>query len=359
MHTMSTAIEAGVARAMADDAGSFLQQMDLVLRRALFVRLSQEDLRAASFLDERLGMQGREGFWVPLRGIAEVASAMAHEAHTADFIFHIGHCGSTLLSRLLDQDAGILGLREPLVLRELAVAERELESTSARLSTDQWQRLFADALAILGRRFAPEQKVIIKATSSCNNLIERVLAFDARVRIVLMYLPLESYLATMMKAPGGGLDVLHGAPARLQFLDRALGGIPLRLHQLDTAETVAMGWVAELLRFQQIRATAAYARRVMLLDFEKLLEDPATHLHAVRAHMGLAELPADNAALMQSAVMRAYAKSPTHAYTPADRAHDLDLSRRRFGNEIARGMAFAEKLLGEYPQCEPLRTLLR
>lgn len=356
---MNRAIEPDVAEAMANDAGSFLQQMDLVRRRALFVRLSQSDLRAASFLDERLGLQGREGFWVPLQGIGEVASAIARPAPVADFIFHIGHCGSTLLSRLLDEDAGVVGLREPLVLRELAAAERELESTSARLSTSQWQGLFADTLAVLGRRFAPEQKVIIKATSNCNNLIERVLALDAQVRIVLMYLPLENYLATMMKAPGGGLDVLHGAPARLQFLDRALGGIPLRLHQLDTAETVALGWVAELLRFQKVRADPVDGPRAMLLDFEKLLEDPAARLDAVRVHMNLAAVTSDNSTLMQSAVMRAYAKSPTHAYTPADRAHDLDLSRRRFGNEIARGMAFAEKLLGEYPQCEPLRTLLR
>lgn len=356
---MNNAMEPDVARTMASDPGSFLHQLDLVLQRALFVRLSQADLRAASFLDERLGLQGREGSWLPLKGIGELASRIADPAPVPAFIFHIGHCGSTLLSRLLDQDEGVLGLREPLPLRELAAAQRELDSPVARLSSDQWHRLFADTLAILGRRFSREQKVIIKATSSCNNLIRPLLAHDAGVRIVLMLMPLESYLATMVKAPGGGLDVLHGAPARLQFLHRALEGFSTRLHQLDAAETVAMSWVAELLRFQQLRADPAVAPRVKWLDFERMLEDPAAHLGAIRSHLGLGSAPTDNATLLHSGVMRAYAKSPSHAYTPEDRAHDLDLSRRKFSSEIDRGMRWAENLLLQYPQCGGLHEMLR
>ncbi|WP_092405262.1 hypothetical protein [Dokdonella immobilis] len=355
---MNSALEPAVARAMAIDAGSFLQQMDLLQRRALFVRISQSDLRAASFLDERLGLQGREGLWVPLQGLSELASAIGQPTATAGCIFHIGHCGSTLLSRLLDQDPGVLGLREPMVLRELAAAERELDTPVARLARERWRSLFADSLALLGRPFSAGQQIVIKATSSCNNLVEPLLTLDDQVRIVLMYLPLESYLATLMKAPGGGLDILSGAPARLQYLHHALADDSIRLHHLDAAETVAMSWVAELLRFRQIETATVAGRRILLLDFEELLENPAAHLDAVRTHLGLDSTPIDNAALMQSPVMRAYAKSPGHAYSPADRAHDINLSRRKFGREIAGGMRWAESLLATHSRCESLRALL-
>src|SRR3546814_20118484 len=44
-----------------------------------------------------------------------------------DFIFHIGHVGSTLVSRLLAEVGDALPLREPMLLRALAqVAERKI-----------------------------------------------------------------------------------------------------------------------------------------------------------------------------------------------------------------------------------------
>lgn len=352
-------MEPETAGAIAESAGTFLQQLDLIQRRALFVRLAEPDLRAASFLDERLGLKGREGFWIPQEDLVDLAARVRPNASKAAFIFHIGHCGSTLLSRLLDRDPGVLGLREPLALRELAEAERELGHPLARLSSTQWQDLFGATLALLGRRFSEGQRIVIKATSSCNNLAHAVLAREEPVRLVLMYMPLESYLATMVKAPSGGLDALHAAPARLQFLHEVLGEDSIRLHGLQAAEIVAMGWVSELLRFTRLAAAPATARRALLLDFEALLGDPAAHLDVVRSHLGLAQLPDDNATLAQSSVMRAYAKSPSHPYSPADRRHDLDLSRRMYGEQIARGMAWAEALLRMHPACEGLGSLLR
>jgi hypothetical protein len=356
---MTGELDSAVLRALASDAGAFMQQMDLVQRRALFVRITQAQLRAASFLDERLGMQGREGFWIPLDNLAEIASAGARPLALPDCIFHIGHCGSTLLSRLLDLDESILGLREPLVLRELAAAERDLETPMARISSAHWRGLFADSLAILGRRFQTGQRIIVKATSTCNNLIEPWLALDRQVRAVLLYLPLESYLATTLKAPGGGLDALHAAPARLGFLHRLLDCDTLRLHHLDAAETVAMGWIAELGRFLQLEAAQGETKRVVMLDFEKLLEDPGRRLDEVRRQFGLPARAIDNGSLLQSPVMRGYAKSPSHAYSPADRRHDLALSRKKFAGEIGRGMSWAEMLLKNQPKLAPLAALLR
>ena len=223
-----------------------------------------------------------------------------------------------------------------------------------------WQALFGDTLAILGRRFDPAQRVIAKATSTCNNLIEPLLGHDPGVRVVLLHLPLESYLATMMKAPGGGLDALQGAPARLAYLHGFLGDESIRLHQLDAAQTVAMGWVAELARFTRIASDPILAVARNVAGFrDNCWPTPADRLAAVRAHLGLPAEPLDDATLARSPVMRAYAKSPSHAYSPEDRAHDLELSRRKFAAEIARGMAWAETLLKDHGVLGRLRPMLR
>jgi hypothetical protein len=353
---MSAVIDASTISAMARDAGAFMQQLDLIQRRALFVRLAENDLRVASFLDERLGAQGHEGFWLPLDAVPALAAAATKKA-TPDFIFHIGHCGSTLLSRLLDQVPTVLGLREPLALRELAHCEHELDSPLARIGRNQWQALFAASLTLLGRGFSPGQRLIVKATSSCNNLIAHLLAPGAEARVLLLHIPLESYLATMAKAHGGGLDALHCAPARLRFLHKYLGEETPHLHELDPAEVIAMGWVAELLRFRAITVEQAGSNRVMSLDFEKFLVEPDRQLGMARQHFGLSMTAQDYPSVMQSPAMRSYAKSPAHAYSPTDRDHDLKLSRQRFAAEIRRGMLLVENLIRRHPQLESMLPL--
>ena len=350
---------AAAARLIARDPGAFMQQMDPLQQRALFLRVSEADLRSASFLDDRMGMQGREGFWLPLDSLSSLASIIGDASPAPDFIFHIGHCGSTLLSRLLDEIVGTLGLREPLVLRELAALERELDTPLARMSRERWMSLFVDTLTILGRPFSTGQRVVVKATSNCNNLIEPLLTTHSQVRAVLLHMPLESYLATMAKAPGGGLDALHTTPARLQFLHRYLDDDSLRLYHMDSAESLAMGWIAELSRFNQLVGTPALQERLQRVDFETLLANPGLQLTAVKKHLQLPGEALDDDSVMKLAVMRGYAKSPTHPYTPSDRKHDLDQSRQRFGAEIARGMRWAWEFVERHEKLRPLASMLQ
>lgn len=351
-----TATVAAVVR----DAGLFPHQLDLIQRRVLFVRVVEDELRAASFLDERLDLRGRDALWLALDDLFDAAAETA-TAPVPAFIFHIGHCGSTLLSRLLDLSSGVLGLREPLVLRHLAAAEFDRDAAESRLDPQQWPALFALSLGLLGRGFRPDQQVVVKATSGCNNLIPVLMASRPEARSVLLHIPLETYLATMMKAPGGARDALQFAPARLRYLHRRLGDDGVRLYRLVLSEMLALGWVAELLRFKDILADAAVPGGALMLDFETLLGTPDAVLDRVGRHLRLSDERAQAAfaADRVSAVMDTYAKKPDHPYSPADREHDLALSRRRFGAEIARGMLWADRLIDHNPLLASLAPLTR
>ena len=358
MAALTDPIDVVAIDALARDAGLFLHRLDLIQRRALFVRVGEDELRAASFLDARFSVQDRDRFWLSLNRLSAAQGAPGSAPAPPDFIFHIGHCGSTLLSRLLDASPAVLGLREPRVLRDLAAAKADRHSPQAGRDMSQWQALFARSLTLLGRTFQAGQRVVVKATSSCNDLIVPLLSSFAQARLVLLHVPLESYLATMIKAPDGGLDAMRSAPVRLRYLHQQLRDDSLRRYRLGQPETIAMGWVAEMARFHEIRSSWAATTAVMSLDFEALLLDPELHLAKVRHHLRLCTANQRSSPSTKSAVMRAYAKDPAYAYSPTDREHDLDLSRRQFSVEIASGMRWAEQLLSRHARLAPLAPLM-
>lgn len=333
------------ARAMhlAAEPGIFVHQLDLPGRRALLVELPQAELRRASFLDQRaLSGARREGGWLPLDAVLAQGDALAGRAPQA--IFHIGHCGSTLLSRLLDHLPGVLGLREPLPLRSLAEAHETQHQPTSPWSPAQVDRALAALLGLLDRRFEGVSTVVVKATSSCNALAAPWLLRFSQARAVALRIPLRGWLATILKSPDATADALRFAPARLAALHAMLGRDDLRLHDHGLGEVLALGWLAECARFAHLAADPGIAPRLLALDFEPLLADPRGVLARVAAHLGLACPPAALDAAL-AAEMGRYAKATEHAYTQADRAADLAEAQRRFGAEIDAGMALARRLV--------------
>jgi hypothetical protein len=339
---MSSDFLARTAR-LATEPGVFLHQLDPLGGRALLVEISQADLRRASFVDERIlaGVR-REGGWLALEGVLAQAAPLAGNAPHA--IFHIGHCGSTLLSRLLDHLPGALGLREPLPLRTLAELYEQQHLPTARWSPSQVDHALAAVLGLLDRRFDGTSAVVVKATSSCNALVAPWLLRYPGVRAVAVHVPLAAWLATILKSPEATADALRFAPQRLAALHALLGDDALRLHEHRLGEVLALGWIAECARFANLARDAGIAPRLLRLDFEALLADPRALLAQVAAHLGI-DAPATALDAACTAELGRYAKATEHAYTPADRAADLAESQRRFGGEIAAGIALARRLV--------------
>ena len=100
---------------------AYPQNVDLVRDLVLLVRMNARAYRAASFLDDRILGPATEGSWLPGPAVAQCARQVVG-GKPVHYIFHTGHVGSTLLSRLLDEPAACSGLREPLPLRTVADA---------------------------------------------------------------------------------------------------------------------------------------------------------------------------------------------------------------------------------------------
>ena len=76
-------------------------------------------MKQASFLDARIFTRGQANRTLPWPEV-ESAIKASQLAEGCGFIFHIGHVGSTLLSRLVGAHRGAFSLREPAILRTFA-----------------------------------------------------------------------------------------------------------------------------------------------------------------------------------------------------------------------------------------------
>src|SRR5690349_17441326 len=110
---------APTAEAIASDATWLAQALDPAEGAARLVAMDRDSYRAASFLDDRFLQGPVDAQIVPWTLIEE---AVSEEMRTdTRWIFHIGHVGSTLVSRLLGEIDGVLAVREPRLLRDLAL----------------------------------------------------------------------------------------------------------------------------------------------------------------------------------------------------------------------------------------------
>ncbi len=305
-------------------------KLDLARSRVLRIEMDEAAFRAASFLDDRIVTPSTRGGWVSLADFEAVAPP--GPARPLHFIFHTGHVGSTLVSRLLDITGPVLPLREPLPLRTLAAATGD----------PRFQALLA--LFIRHWRSGPgtTRTVIVKATSSVARIAPALLDAAADARAIYLNVRAEPYLATLLAGENSWMDLRGHAAERLQRLAAHVGAALPVPESLSPGELVAASWRAETTT--QRTVLGRHPGSVLPVDFEAFLADAGGHLRAILAHF---DLPSDAATLeriLGSPVLTRYSKAPEHPYDPALRTAVLDQARREHRAEIIKGLRLLGRL---------------
>ncbi len=308
--------------------------------------MSPRAYRAASFLDDRILGPSTEGAWLPGAAVTQ-AARQAAGGRPLHFIFHTGHVGSTLVSRLLDETGVVLGLREPLPLRTLADAHDLLGLPESLLAVGQFDALLGMLMRLWSRGYASTRAVVVKATSAASRIAPRLLAESPASRAVCLNLRAEPYLATLLGGANSAADLRGHGPGRMR---RLLAGrnLPVEpLHALSAGELAALGWLVESLA--AAAAATAHGGRVLALDFDGFLADVPGSLERVLAHFDLPRDAALVAAVAGSAVLRQYSKAPQLPFPAGERGERLARSRSENGTEIARGLAWLDGLARSDP----------
>ena len=294
-----------------------------------WLRLDEPGYVAASFLDERLVAAGHPSARTSAFVLEEAAALLPLRAH---YIFHIGHVGSTLISRLLGAHPAFFSVREPRLLREAAPDSRYLPQL----------------LAALSRTWRPAQRAVIKPTSMANGLAGRILGGADQPHAVLLYVTPLNYLRGILGGPNSRREAQALAPPRLRRLQALAPAlethVPLTLR--SEGELIAMNWLCEMATLQA--AAVACASRTLWIDFDVFLGAPAAALRQIFCALGVDPLGADIDALLAGPLMRQYSKAPEHAYDAALRNEVLLSAEYEHGPEIRRGMAWLNGMAGRH-----------
>lgn len=310
------------------------------------VRLGQADYERASFLDGRvLGPHtlARTLPWAQLAHAVE-AGKIEERCH---FIFHIGHVGSTLLSRLLGADDSIFSLREPAILRTLAQMQIEPELQPRIWDAPEFAARQSVFLKLWSRTFAPTQTAAIKTTSFVSELAADILARPSAPKAILLFASPEAYLATILGGGNARQEAKLLAAGRLKRLHRRLGQNAWRLASLSEGEGLAMSWACEMSGL--VEAVKAAGLRAMPLDFETFLADPQASLLAAYRHFESDAAPETVESILAGPLLQHYSKGPEHPYSPQLRRTILAEAHAAHAAEIAKGLAWLARAAESFP----------
>lgn len=310
-----------------------------------FIRLDRAAFERASFLDERVLTPLTPITLIPWRSAA-AAIASAGLTERCGYIFHIGHVGSTLLSRLIGAHPQAFSLREPLVLRTFAEARGESDQGS--WGDVGFQARLGGCLQLLSRTFEASEKPIVKATSFVSEMAAELLARPSCPRGVLLTVSPESYLATIFGGPNSRREAQLLTPGRLKRLHRRVGREIWKAESLTEGETLALSWACETAGLAQAARTAG--ARALPLDFDVFLANPHPAMRAALAQFGIDVNATEVGAILASPDMQRYSKAPEYAYDTELRREVLDEARRLHGAEIRRGLAWLDAAAALFPE---------
>ncbi|VAV89826.1 hypothetical protein MNBD_ALPHA04-332 [hydrothermal vent metagenome] len=333
------------------DAGLFPHLLDLPSDQILLSHLCEEEYRKASFLDQRIFTPQLKRQLVPWSKVSQISLP---ERPSPQYIFHIGHVGSTLISRLLGEIDMVLALREPQILRTLAEISRMDGAPQSPWSLETYHARFSEIIRWLSRSYDREQRVMIKASSFVSEIASQLLSDNQDA--LFLYAPLERYLPTILAGEASVQETHALAGDRLLRLSKHLGEAPANLWDLSLAQRATLSWLCEMVSLRDAEKKSISAN-ILWMDFEDFLIAPATQLRkaADHFHHTLSEEAATK--LISGPIMSSYSKAPEHDYSPDLRQELLKEASQNHADDIGAAMLWADKLAEKYPSIANVMTL--
>jgi hypothetical protein len=313
---------------IAADATWLAQAMDPAGGNVRFVAMEADDYRSASFLDDRIFQVQRIQHVVPWES---ATAGLTSEARAdARWIFHIGHVGSTLLSRLIGELPGVLSVREPRILRDLAASQN-------------FERYVPALRQLLSRTFAPSETAVVKATSFASELAAALVGTNGRA--IFIYAAPEAYLGTSLAGENTMREVAALAPVRSQRMqDRvALTGMTDR-----PAYQVAAAWACEMTSLEKA-AEALAPDSVQWLNFDRFLQSVPAELTRSAEFLAIEASDEQVAAVAAGPLLGRYSKALEFEYSPRLRSDLIASASAAHATDISGALAMLEAAAQDSP----------
>jgi hypothetical protein len=295
------------------------------------VEMSLEDYRYASFLDDRIFREERARN-ADLLQWPDIANAQPSDARTdVRWIFHIGHVGSTLISRMLGELDGVLSLREPRALRDLTFFPPEVRA-----------QFIPTVRSLMSRTFSVDQVATVKATSMVSQIAAELVGSAGKA--LLLFANPQVYILTILsgdRSPNElqALGTYYAERAKTQGIDLAANNQP---------EIAALVWACEMTALEETAEKLA-AGFVQWQDFDAFLSAPAAALSEIA---GFFELTADEAQIRDVAagpLMTRYSKALEYEFGPDMRRRRLNDAAMKHGPSVNAALAMLREAAEKAP----------
>lgn len=316
---------------------------------AYFVTMTRDLYYKSIFCDGRIYPRTNEVITMPLVQLLDKFEASEFPAPKLNYLFHMAHGGSTLLSRALDVPGSNIVYREPSALRQLGVAaaEEQFGDTPPAI----WQRVCTLSTVLLAKSYRPAERVIIKANVPVNFIIPQLLDMNAHTRGIILFATLEDYLLSILKSRGHR-DWLRNVVAEVgNGIDAELGLAAEERSGLSDAEAAAALWMVQIRLFA--RALQNYTH-LKSLDGELFYSKPRLALGKANEFLRLRLKDAQLDRIVASELFTRYSKDPARPFTNEMRLRDKDRLRGEIADELARARDWVQERTPRCPLPEHL-----
>jgi hypothetical protein len=285
---------------------------------AVFMPMDRAAYHRSIFLDGRISPAANQTMRLPAKALLEPV----REPPPTGWIFHVAHCGSTLLARALDRPTANLVLREPLALRQLALAP-----DPGRLAL---------TAAMLSKRYREDAPTIVKANVPVNFLMPDLVALDPGARAIFLYATLRDYLLAILRSDN-----------HRDWLRRVTGQLAAHLGDLSglsDAERCAALWLGQVQAFTRAISRMPNARA---LDAEAFFDAPGPVLKAAARHLAVPMSDSEVDQIVAGPLFATYSKNPEQPFDNAARLARRAELEGPLAGEIAEAQSWIEAATGE------------
>ena len=323
---------APTADEIACDAKWLAQAVDPNAGMVRLIAMDRDSYRAASFLDDRMMQAPVDAQIVEWTLVEEAVNADGLRTD-ARWIFHIGHVGSTLLSRLLGEIPGVLAIREPRLLRDMALVPPQVR-----------EQYIGSVPKLMSRTFAEDEFACVKATSFVSEIAAQLVPPSERA--LFMYASPRNYVASILAGENSVKELRMLVQTRAARMAARVSGLEAQAQ--GDAHLAAAAWACEMTSLESAAEQMA-DRKIAWLDFDRMLENVPDALGSAARHFGFRAEPAQLQAIASGPLMRRYSKALEYDYSPALRRELIAEAEQHHRRDIESALAMLRSAAEKSP----------
>ena len=310
--------------------------------QALFVKMDRNAYHNTIFCDQRILATSNEIVRIDFSRLYDFFCGRPPQRSALNYIFHIAHCGSTLLARALDDKENNIVYREPVVLRQLGA-----EAASGFYGTtppSEWQQRLDVSLALLNRSYAKHAPVVVKVNVPVNFMTQALLKNSSDNRAMLLYSSLEHYLLAVLKSANHRSWVTAICTELGPAVETVTGITAEQRQSLSVPEAAACLWMAQIAIFGRIVEAHSNVRT---LDAEVFYGDPENTLQKCFEFVGQSIDGSTISDIVKSDLFTRYSKNPRQAYDNDTRLAQREAIRGQLAGDIDQAREWVNQHTGQ------------